>query len=136
MEWQQLLGFYQVARLGSFTKAAAATFRSQSALSQQVRALEAELDCLLLERLGHRLRLTPAGEKLLEFSRTLLAGYETFKEEPPPSSRGPTREPCAWPRPSPPCTACCPRRCWPTAGSFPRSTSPSWTAPRRRSWTW
>ncbi len=81
MEWQQLLGFYQVARLGSFTKAAAATFRSQSALSQQVRALEAELDCLLLERLGNRLRLTPAGEKLLDFSRTLLAGYETLKEE-------------------------------------------------------
>ncbi len=81
MEWQQLLGFYQVARLGSFTRAAAATFRSQSALSQQVRALEAELDCLLLERLGNRLRLTPAGEKLLDFSRTLLAGYETLKEE-------------------------------------------------------
>ncbi len=40
MEWQQLLGFYQVAKLGSFTKAAAATFRTQSALSQQVKALE------------------------------------------------------------------------------------------------
>ncbi len=81
MERQHLLGFYQVARLGSFTKAAAATFRSQSALSQQVRALEAELGCPLLERLGNRLRLTPAGEKLLEFSRALLAGYETLKEE-------------------------------------------------------
>ena len=43
MEWQQLLGFYQVAKLGSFTKAAAATFRTQSALSQQVKALEIEL---------------------------------------------------------------------------------------------
>ena len=52
MEWQQLLGFYQVARLGSFTRAAAATFRTQSALSQQVKALEEELDCRLLERLG------------------------------------------------------------------------------------
>ena len=40
MEWQQLLGFYQVAKLGSFTKAAAATFRTQPALSQQVKALE------------------------------------------------------------------------------------------------
>ena len=27
------------------------------------------------------MRLTPAGEKLLDFSRTLLAGYETLKEE-------------------------------------------------------
>jgi DNA-binding transcriptional LysR family regulator len=82
MEWQQLLGFYQVARLGSFTKAAAATFRTQSALSQQVKALEAELECQLVERLGkRRLRLTPAGEKLLEFSQALFARFETLKEE-------------------------------------------------------
>jgi DNA-binding transcriptional LysR family regulator len=82
MEWQQLVGFYQVARLGSFTKAAAATFRSQSALSQQVRALEEELDCPLLERLGRRkLRLTPAGEKLLDFAQSFLAKYETLKGE-------------------------------------------------------
>lgn len=82
MEWQQLIGFYQVARLGSFTKAAEATFRTQSALSQQVKALEEELDCRLLERLGTRqLRLTPAGEKLLDFSQALLARFETLKEE-------------------------------------------------------
>ena len=63
MEWQQLLGFYQVAKLGSFTKAAEATFRTQSALSQQVKALEDELGGRLLERLGkRRLKLTAAGE--------------------------------------------------------------------------
>jgi DNA-binding transcriptional LysR family regulator len=82
MEWQQLLGFFHLARLGSFTRAAEATFRSQSALSQQVRALEEELDCQLLERLGkRRLRLTPAGEKLLEFAQGVLARFDTFKEE-------------------------------------------------------
>ena len=36
MEWQQIIGFYHVARLGNFTRAAEATFRTQSALSQQV----------------------------------------------------------------------------------------------------
>ena len=82
MEWQQLLGFYQVVKLGSFTKAAEATFRTQSALSQQVKALEDELGSRLLERLGKRqLRLTPAGEKLLDFAQTLLARFETLKEE-------------------------------------------------------
>jgi DNA-binding transcriptional LysR family regulator len=82
MEIQQLLGFHQVAKLGSFTKAAEATFRSQSALSQQVKALEEELDCRLLERLGkRRLRLTAAGEKLLAFAESLLAGLERVKEE-------------------------------------------------------
>jgi DNA-binding transcriptional LysR family regulator len=82
MEWQQLLGFYQVARLGSFTRAADATFRTQSALSQQVKALEEELGCRLFERIGRRkLYLTPAGEKLRRFAETLLAGYEVLKEE-------------------------------------------------------
>ena len=58
-----------------------ATFRTQSALSQQVRALEEELDCQLLERLGkRRLRLTPAGDKLLEFSQAVLARFETLKK--------------------------------------------------------
>jgi DNA-binding transcriptional LysR family regulator len=73
MEWQQIIGFYHVAKLESFTKAASATFRTQSALSQQIKALEKELDCQLLERIGKRsLKLTLAGEKFLKFSESLL----------------------------------------------------------------
>src|SRR4030042_303063 len=82
MEWQQLLGFLQVAKLGSFTRAAEATFRTQSALSQQVKALEDELGARLLERLGQRrLKLTPAGEKLLAFAQGLLAQWEALTDE-------------------------------------------------------
>jgi DNA-binding transcriptional LysR family regulator len=82
MEWQQLLGFYQVAKLGSFTKAAEATFRTQSALSQQVKALEEELGCQLIERLAKRgLKLTPAGEKLFAFAQGVLNQWDGLKEE-------------------------------------------------------
>jgi len=82
MEWQQLLGFYQVAKLGSFTKAAEATYRTQSALSQQVKALEDELGTPLLERLGRRrLKLTPAGDKLWAFAQGLLAQWDRLQEE-------------------------------------------------------
>lgn len=82
MEWQQLLGFYHVAQSGSFTKAAEATFRTQSALSQQIKSLEEECDCQLLERIGkRRLRLTPAGEKMLAFARLVLSNYEELQEE-------------------------------------------------------
>lgn len=82
MEWQQLWGFYQVAKLGSFTRAAEATFRTQSALSQQVKALEQELDCPLLERLGkRRLRLTPAGERVWQFAESLWTREESLKAE-------------------------------------------------------
>jgi DNA-binding transcriptional LysR family regulator len=82
MEWQQLLGFCQVAKLGSFTKAAEATFRTQSALSQQVKALEDELGARLLERLGkRRLKLTPPGEKLLACAQGLLAQWDALQDE-------------------------------------------------------
>lgn len=82
MEWQQIVGFYQVARLGSFTRAAEVTFRTQSALSQQVRALEEEFGCRLFERIGTRkLKLTPAGERFMEFSRSVLRGRRKLGEE-------------------------------------------------------
>ncbi|MCL6635955.1 MAG: LysR family transcriptional regulator [Peptococcaceae bacterium] len=82
LEWQQIMGFYHVAKLGSFTRAAQATFRTQSALTQQVRALEEELGCQLFERIGRRkLLLTPAGEKLLMFSEAVLEKHERLVEE-------------------------------------------------------
>ncbi len=82
MEWQQLLGFYYVAKLGSFTQAAEATSRKPSALSQQVTALEKELDCRLLERIGKReLRLTRSGEKLYAFCESMLTTWNSCKEE-------------------------------------------------------
>ena len=82
MEWQQIIGFYHVAKLGSFTKAAAATFRTQSALSQQIKALEDELECRLLERIGKRkLRLTFAGERFFGFAKGILEKYDHLTEE-------------------------------------------------------
>ncbi len=82
MEWQQIIGFYQVAKLGSFTKAGDATFRTQSALSQQIKALEKELDCHLFERIGKRkLRLTSVGERFFEFAEAILESYDCLKED-------------------------------------------------------
>lgn len=82
MEWQQILGFYYVAKTGSFTRAAEATYRTQSALSQQVKALEVELGCTLLERIGRRrLRLTLAGEKFFLFARDLVLRRQELLDE-------------------------------------------------------
>ena len=72
MEWQRIIGFYHVTKLGSFTKAAEATFRTQSAISQQIKNLEEELGCQLLERIGKKkVRLTSAGEKFFIFSESI-----------------------------------------------------------------
>ncbi len=82
MEIQQLKGFYHVAKLGSFTRAAQATFRTQSALSQQVKALEEELGCRLLHRIGRKkLRMTQAGERLFRFAESLFIEVESLREE-------------------------------------------------------
>ena len=82
MEWQQILGFYHVAKLGSFTKAADTTFRTQSAISQQIKNLEEELGCQLFERIGkHKLRLTSAGNRFLKFSETILERHSSLIEE-------------------------------------------------------
>ena len=82
MEWQHIIGFYHVTKLGSFTKAAEATFRTQSAISQQIKNLEEELGCQLLERIGkQKVRLTSAGEKFFIFSESILEKYNTLTEE-------------------------------------------------------
>ncbi|MCG6917653.1 MAG: LysR family transcriptional regulator [Deltaproteobacteria bacterium] len=82
MEWQQVIGFYQIAKLGSFTKAAEATFRTQPALSQQIKALEEELHCHLFERIGKRkLMLTSAGERFLTFAESILENYDSLRED-------------------------------------------------------
>lgn len=82
MEWQQVLSFYHIAKHGSFTQAARATFRTQSAISQQIKALENELGCTLIERFGKgKIKLTPAGESFLKFSVSLLDGYDQLTTE-------------------------------------------------------
>ena len=82
MEWQQIIGFYHVAKLGSFTRAADATYRTQSALTQQIKSLEEELDCQLFERIGKRkVILTPLGERFFWFSKSLLQEYDRLIED-------------------------------------------------------
>lgn len=77
MEWQQIISFYHLVRLGSFTRAAEVTFRTQSALSQQIKNLEQELGCRLIERIGRKkLRLTMAGEKVLAFVRSTIDQHD------------------------------------------------------------
>lgn len=57
--FKQLRYFQAVVRCGSFTEAAAECYISQSAISQQIQALEQELDVELLERKNRRFSLTP-----------------------------------------------------------------------------
>jgi LysR family transcriptional regulator, glycine cleavage system transcriptional activator len=60
-----LRGFEAAARRSSFTLAAQELFVTQSAISRQVKALEADLGVRLFERRHRAIRLTPAGQTLL-----------------------------------------------------------------------
>lgn len=73
MDLRQLEYFAAVARHRHFTRAAEELYVTQSALSQQVRRLEAELGIQLLVRGPRGADLTPAGTELLARADAILA---------------------------------------------------------------
>lgn len=75
MERRHLEYFLAVADSGSFTRAAAKLTIAQPSLSAAIAALERELGHELFERLGRGVRLTPAGEALLEPARRALRAF-------------------------------------------------------------
>ena len=78
---KQIRYFQSVVRLGSFTAAAEEHFISQSAISQQIRALEDELGVTLLERRKRSFTLTPAGDYFYKKSLVLVADYDNIVRE-------------------------------------------------------
>ena len=78
---KQLKYFQSVVRLNSFSEAAEENFISQSAISQQVQALERTLGFQLLERKNRAFTLTPAGEYFYQKSLILTADYERMCSE-------------------------------------------------------
>lgn len=79
--WQQLRGFYYAARAKSISKAARQMSLSQPSVSLQIQALERDLNAQLFERQGPKIRLTRAGETLLELARPLVEGIEELPEQ-------------------------------------------------------
>ena len=73
--------FLAVAEELSFTRAAQRLFVSQPALSRQVAKLERDLRVVLFERDRQRVRLTAAGQVLLERSRPLLASWDEARRD-------------------------------------------------------
>jgi len=75
---KQLRAFCTVAHSGKMTDAADQLFLSQSAVSLQIKALEAELQTVLFERRGPQIELTPEGVKLLEMAQPLVDGFDSL----------------------------------------------------------
>lgn len=72
MELDQITAFLEVARQQSFSRAAEKLYRTQPAISAQIRLLELECGHKLFDRLGRKIFLTRSGEVLLEYGQKLV----------------------------------------------------------------
>lgn len=79
--YRQLQYFVAVVETGSFSEAAERCHISQSAVSQQLRALEDELQIALLNRHGRRFEVTPAGQYLYRRGKRQLAEMDSLVRE-------------------------------------------------------
>jgi len=89
MDFDQLETFLAVARLSSFSRAAEKRFRTQPAISSQIRALEDEVGAKLLDRSGGKVSLTAEGkifqkyaEQTLEERKTIIAEMAEMERVP------------------------------------------------------
>ena len=76
MHLETLRLFCDVVRLRSFSRGAEARFVSQSAASQAIQQLEAELGVALVDRTRRPLMVTPEGEAFYAAAREMLEGWE------------------------------------------------------------
>jgi len=81
MELRSLGYFVRIAELGSITRAAAHLRLAQPALTRHVQRLEEELGVALFTRANRGVRLTEAGQKLLENAERILREVERTGDE-------------------------------------------------------
>jgi len=72
MDFEQLETFLEVARLSSFSRAAERRFRTQPAISAQIRALEEEVGARLLDRSGGKVSITQSGKLFQKYAEETL----------------------------------------------------------------
>src|SRR5713226_7020053 len=72
MDFDQLETFIEVARLSSFSRAAEKRFRTQPAVSSQIRALEEEVGAKLLDRSGGKVSITAPGKIFQKYAEETL----------------------------------------------------------------
>jgi DNA-binding transcriptional LysR family regulator len=71
--------FHTVARRLNFTRAAEELFISQPAVTRHIQELEQQFKVKLFERNGTRIRLSPAGQRLLQHTEELFAVYRNIE---------------------------------------------------------
>jgi DNA-binding transcriptional LysR family regulator len=78
MDFDQIETFLEVARLNSFSRAAERRFRTQPAISSQIRSLEEEVGDKLLDRSGGKVSVTASGKLFQKFAEDMLASRKAM----------------------------------------------------------
>src|SRR5437899_2387131 len=78
MQIESLKVFCDLAETESFTKAAQINHVTQSAVSQQISALERTFKALLVERSKRHFRLTREGQVLYDYSKQVIHNYNAL----------------------------------------------------------
>ncbi len=81
MHLETLGVFCDLIESGSFSIAATHNFITQSAVSQQIRALENRFDRKLVERTRGRIRPTPAGDILYQIAKEIITRYRELEDK-------------------------------------------------------
>lgn len=81
MQLESLKMFCDVVETGSFSRAAQLNHVTQSAVSQQIRALETRYGQKLLSRSARQVTPTPSGERLFRGCKEILARFSEVEQE-------------------------------------------------------
>jgi DNA-binding transcriptional LysR family regulator len=80
LDSRQIRAFCVLARTGSFTQTARELHLTQSGISHSMKALEGDIGCRLLDRVGKTVVLTQAGEQLLHHATKILQEMDAARE--------------------------------------------------------
>ncbi|WP_082672981.1 cidABC operon transcriptional activator CidR [Paenibacillus senegalimassiliensis] len=81
MDIRQMQYLIEVARLGSFTKAAQALYITQPTISKTVKAMEEELGVVLFDRVGKKIELTDAGQIIVSQAQQIVTSFQNLMAE-------------------------------------------------------
>ncbi|MFF7993316.1 LysR family transcriptional regulator [Kitasatospora xanthocidica] len=91
LDLRKLRYFVAVVEHRHFGRAAEQLYITQPVLSRQIRSIERELDCTLLERTTRRVELTPAGKQLYQEAQGILAAVAAAVQRVHDADRGTRR---------------------------------------------
>jgi DNA-binding transcriptional LysR family regulator len=92
MDFDQLETFLAVARLASFSRAAEKRFRTQPAISSQIRLIEEEVGARLLDRSGGKVSVTSSGKIFMKYAEEVLEARKFMMTEVAETERVPRGE--------------------------------------------